>query len=92
MVSGGAPLNEHFVSAEISFRKLQDALKQIEEGIEYFRNLEEKAVGHDGLTTVQDLRQEVGLLMQALCRVNDTSRTSGCKVFAQGESRSSVVD
>jgi hypothetical protein len=51
-------------------RALHDAVKEVEEGVRHFRELEGRQPGQDELVPLHELRQESSLLAQALSLVN----------------------
>ncbi len=83
-LAGGDALAQALINAEVDVRALHDAVKEVEEGVRHFRELEGRQPGQDELVPLHELRQESSLLAQALSLVNGAAESG--HLFTQCES------
>lgn len=95
-IAGGSVIRDELVRAEVDFRRLNNALIEVEEGVRAFRDLQSQAVSHSDLASVQDLRGETEELVAALTKVNKVTKSTGACLFTEGRhlrlSESSTTD
>lgn len=84
-IAGGAELHTALTNAELEVCHLHEALKEVEDGVRQFRELQGTHVGTHDLASVQDLRLESSLLVTALESALSSSREAGWSLFGHDE-------
>lgn len=84
-LSGGDKLHQALSAAELDAYHLREALKEVEDGVRAFRELQGAHVGTADLASVHEARQEVSLLITALETALSSSRSAGWSLFGHDE-------
>lgn len=84
-LSGGEELRDALVQAELDVCHIREALREVEDAVRYFRELQGVPVGTADLAAVHDLRQEVVLLVAALETALSSGRAAGWSLFGRDE-------
>jgi hypothetical protein len=84
-IVGGDNLSTYFLEAERSSRRIQDALREVEEGIWRFRELQNATPSSGDLAAVHAFGLQISSLVKALSSVTQTAQISGCSIFTFGK-------
>jgi midasin len=86
-LTGGTALRDALAQAELDACHVREALREVEEGVRHFRELQGVPVGTSDLAATHALRQETGLLITALETALSANRAADWSLFAHGELR-----
>jgi len=64
--------------------RIQDALRDVDEGARQMRELQEIGISAEDLSTVNNIRQEVVIFTKSFSAVNRTVRAASCSLFTSG--------
>ena len=85
-ILGGSELLGRFCEAEKSIRRVQDALREVEEGIRHWTELQGSQPAPEDLAIVHDSIEDTVSLVEALSGIVAAVRSSECSLFTQGGS------
>lgn len=88
-LAGGEALATALTQAELDACHLREALKEAEEGVRAFRELQTVQVGPSDLADIHAFRQEAGLLVTAIDNALSSCRAAGWSLFGHGGSKCS---
>lgn len=84
-LTGGDALHTALMQAELDACHLREALREVEEGVRHFRELQGVQISTSDLTAVHEFRQEIGLLVTAIELALSSTRAAEWSLFGHDE-------